>query len=145
MQSSYGIGGIEIRPQTSESVTEISPNRTLFIEKLTDRSPLVPELVSHLQDLSAVFEYYQPEVDVTFTDASGRFINEVLVFRDLSDFGKNGITAQSSFLSAMARERDLYLQVLRHVSSNKILQSALSSSDARLALLQTVSQLKALL
>ncbi|NIG53725.1 hypothetical protein [Chitinophaga sp. Cy-1792] len=145
MQSSYGIGGIEIKPQTSESVTEISPNRTLFVEQFTEGSPLIPELVSHLHDLASVFDYYQPQVQVTYTDAAGRPINEELAFRQLSDFGKNGIIAQSNFLAAMSRERDLYLQVLRHVSSNKILQSALSSPDARLALLQAVSHLKALL
>ncbi|MBV7532262.1 hypothetical protein [Chitinophaga sp. sic0106] len=141
MLKSLGIGGTEIRPDAQESITEISPNRTLFTERLTQFPPLRPEIVTGLTGIAAVFSHYQPSVKITFKDARGAPVKEELRFREVADFGPSGITMQSLFLQDMATTRALYLQALKHLHTNKLLRAALEDVEARAALLAVVEKL----
>ncbi len=132
----YGIGGNERKIyQSSEGIADIPQNRTLFATQLTgDPSPR-PEMVYDLKTTEEVFAHYQPEAEVEFITSDGSFINENLRFRNLGDFGKKGIIAQSAFLQDLDARNEAYQQVVRHLKVNKILKAALEKPEAKAALL----------
>ena len=60
-----GIATTILAPEAmGEGFVEISPNKTLFIQKLTNEDPIRPEIVENLGTVEAVFEHFQPNVDV---------------------------------------------------------------------------------
>ncbi|WP_083862176.1 hypothetical protein [Flavobacterium sp. B17] len=134
MLSNKGIGGNEVPLDTSEAITEIPQNRTLFAQKLTSDDPVKPELVEGLTTVEKVFEHYKPEVRADFEDANGTVKMETLRFKNLGDFGTKGITAQSNFLTGLETEKDQYQKIVKQLKTNKILKAALADPDARKAL-----------
>jgi len=143
MNDNYGIGGNEVKLDANEAIVEISHNRTLFAEKLTQQTPVKPEIVQGLQTVEEVFENYKPSVSMLFHDAEGRTVPENLEFHNLGDFGIKGITAQSKFLNNLAAEKEQYLKIMKHLKTNKVLKSALADPAARQALLASVKSLLA--
>jgi hypothetical protein len=143
MNDNYGIGGTEVKLDANEAIVEISHNRTLFAEKLTQQTPVKPEIVQGLTSVEDVFEHYKPTVNMLFHDAQGRTIPENLEFHNLGDFGVKGITAQSQFLNDLATEKEQYLRIMKHLKTNKILKAALADPSAREALLGSIRQLLA--
>jgi hypothetical protein len=143
MNDNYGIGGNEVKLDANEAIVEISHNRTLFAEKLTQQTPVKPEIVQGLQTVEEVFENYKPSVSMLFHDAEGRTVPENLEFHNLGDFGIKGITAQSKFLNNLAAEKEQYLKIMKHLKTNKVLKSALADPAARQALLASVKALLA--
>lgn len=138
MNDNYGIGGTEVKLDANEAIAEISHNRTLFAEKLTQQAPVKPEIVEGLTSVEAVFENFKPAVNVSFHDAEGRTVPEKLQFHHLGDFGVKGITAQSAFLNDLATEKEQYLKIMKQLKTNKILKSALADPDARKAILGAI-------
>lgn len=138
MNDNYGIGGNEVRLDANEAIIEISHNRTLFAEKLTQQTPVKPEIVQGLTTVEDVFEHYKPSVNMLFHDAEGRTVPENLEFHNLGDFGIKGITAQSAFLNNLATEKEQYLKIMKHLKTNKVLKSALADPAARKAVLSSV-------
>lgn len=134
MLSNKGIGGNELPLDTSEAITEIPQNRTLFAQKLTADDPVKPELVEGLTTVEKVFEHYKPEVRADFEDANGTTKMETLKFKNLGDFGTKGITAQSNFLAGLETEKDQYQKIVKQLKTNKILKAALADPDSRKAL-----------
>ncbi|WP_343671924.1 hypothetical protein [Chitinophaga sp.] len=143
MNDNYGIGGTEVKLDANEAIVEISHNRTLFAEKLTQQTPVKPEIVQGLTSVEDVFEHYKPTVNMLYHDADGRTIPENLEFHNLGDFGVKGITAQSKFLNDLSTEKEQYLRIMKHLKTNKILKAALADPSAREALLGSVRQLLA--
>ncbi|MFY0254476.1 hypothetical protein ACDQ55_11030 [Chitinophaga sp. 30R24] len=138
MNNNYGIGGTEVKPDANEAIAEISHNRTLFAEKLTQQTPVRPEIVEGLTTVEAVFEHFKPAMNVDFHDAEGHPVPEKLQFHHLGDFGVKGITGQSAFLNDLATEKEQYLKMMKQLKTNKILKSALADPDARQALLGAI-------
>jgi len=143
MNDNYGIGGNEVKLDANEAIIEISHNRTLFAEKLTQQTPVKPEIVQGLTTVEEVFENYKPSVNMLFHDAEGRTVPENLEFHNLGDFGVKGITAQSNFLNNLSTEKEQYLKIMKHLKTNKVLKSALADPAARQALLTSVKALLA--
>ena len=143
MNDNYGIGGNEVKLDANEAIVEISHNRTLFAEKLTQQTPVKPEIVQGLTTVEDVFENYKPSVNILFHDAEGRTVPENLEFHTLGDFGIKGITAQSPFLNNLAAEKEQYLKIMKHLKTNKVLKSALADPAARQALLTSIKSLLA--
>ena len=141
MNDNYGIGGTEVKLDANEAIVEISHNRTLFAEKLTQQTPVKPEVVQGLTTVEDVFEHYKPAVSMLFHDAEGRTVPENLQFHNLGDFGVKGITAQSKFLNDLSTEKEQYLKIMKHLKTNKILKAALADPSARQALLATIREL----
>ncbi|SDE68758.1 hypothetical protein SAMN04487996_106211 [Dyadobacter soli] len=132
----YGIGGNERKiDQSSEGIADIPQNRTLFATQLTGDPAPRPEMVYDLKTTEEVFAHYQPESEVEFITSDGSFINENLRFKNLGDFGKKGIIAQSAFLQDLDARNEAYQQVVRHLKVNKILKAALEKPEAKAALL----------
>ncbi|MBC9930204.1 hypothetical protein [Chitinophaga qingshengii] len=138
MNDNYGIGGTEVKLDANEAIAEISHNRTLFAEKLTQQAPVKPEIVEGLTSVENVFEHFKPSVNVSFHDAEGRPVPEKLQFHHLGDFGVKGITEQSAFLNDLATEKEQYLKIMKNLKTNKILKQALADPDARQAMLGAI-------
>lgn len=138
MNDNYGIGGNEVKLDANEAIIEIAHNRTLFAEKLTQQTPVKPEIVHGLTTVEDVFQNYKPAVNVVFHDAQGGGVPETLRFQNLGDFGVKGITAQSNFLNNLSAEKEQYLKIMKHLKTNKLLKSALADPAARQALLGAV-------
>lgn len=136
-----GIGGMELSPSTNEAIIDISHNRTLFVEKLTNQIPLKPEIVKGLSTITQVFEYFKPSLNIEFKDELGRSIHEKMDFHQLSDFGVNGITAQSDFLNDLAIEKTQFLKMMMQLKTNRLLAAALEDSKSRKALLDSLQSM----
>lgn len=136
------IGGQLVPQQSFEAITQISSNRTLLVQKLTNK-PTKPEPVTGLKTVDDVFNHFQPKVNVEYENEDGAPVEEELSFRNLGDFTKNGITEQSAFLRGLNEQQDNYHAYIKQLKSNKILKSALSNPEhkqAYLAALQAMIQ-----
>jgi len=141
MDNSYGIGGTEIKREAAEALQEIPQNRTLMVEQLTEFPPVKPQMVKGLKTINEAFEHFSPSMEMTFTDSDGLESKETLNFKNVGDFGKNGIINQSEFLKDLDTEKEQYLKVVKQLKTNKILRLALADPDAKAALLETISGL----
>src|ERR1700729_1288634 len=102
----YNIGGQERKSEVNEGIADIPQNRTLLIERLTDEPPLAPQIIPDLKNISDVFQFFQPGKEVEFDTESGASFTEKLAFRSLADFGKQGITRQSTYLNELNHQCD---------------------------------------
>ena len=141
MLTNYGIGGNEVKLDGDEAISAIPQNRTLIAQKLTVDAPIKPELVEGITNVEKAFEHFKPEVKVNFETADGATKVEVLKFKNLGDFGVNGITTQSNFLSDLETEKDQYQKIIRQLKSNKILKGALEDPEEKKALLDSLATL----
>ena len=127
----YGIGGTEVKGDTSEAFADIPQNRTLLIEKFTDNDPIKPEMVQGLQTIDDVFGHFQPEKEVEFVNEQGATSKETLRFGGLQDFGAKGITNQSNFLQGLSSQKEQYDKFLKQVKTNKVLMNVLNDAELR--------------
>ncbi|MDR2275060.1 MAG: hypothetical protein LBF27_29390 [Sphingobacterium sp.] len=134
----YEIGGNERKVETSESIVDISFNKTMFIQKLTDNEPLRPEKVEGLKKVEDVFAHFKPNVDVSFEDEEGAAINENLKFQNLGDFSAKNLTLQSDFLSNISIQKDLSASVIKQLKSNKTLKSAIENAETKEAFINVL-------
>ena len=134
----YEIGGNERKVDTSESFTEIAPNKTLFIQKLTDNEPLKPETVEGLKTVEEVFQHFKPAVEIDFEREDQGEVTETLRFSGLGDFGVKSLMQQSNTLSDLSIERDMYLNIIRQLKSNKTLKATLDNPETKEAFLSAL-------
>ncbi|GAA4180138.1 MULTISPECIES: type VI secretion system contractile sheath small subunit [Sphingobacterium] len=134
----YEIGGNERKVETSESIVDISFNKTMFIQKLTDNEPLRPEKVEGLKKVDDVFAHFKPNVDVSFEDEDGAAVNENLKFQNLGDFSAKNLTQQSDFLSNISVQKDLSASVIKQLKSNKTLKSAIENAETKEAFINVL-------
>lgn len=139
--NTYGIGGNEVPQDANEAITDIPENRTLLIEKLTGDPAISPEVVEGLKTIEEVFEHFEPKVEMEFKDKEGQFAKEELTFRNLGDFGTEGLSRQSSFLKNLTAERDEYQKIIKHMKSNKVLREVISDPDQKEAFLTAIQAL----
>lgn len=130
----YGYGTDENKlNNANEAFGELSPNKTILVQKLTEMEDPSPDEVRDLQTVDQVFEYYKPSVEIDFEDTEGGSVSEEINFRNLGDFGRKGLTNKSSFLKELQEEEDLNLKLVKALKSNKSLQKALQDPEARQA------------
>ncbi|QXV65587.1 type VI secretion system contractile sheath small subunit [Mucilaginibacter sp. 21P] len=129
----YEIGGNEVKVDTSEAFGEIAPNKTLFIQKLTDNEPLRPEKVEGLTTVEAVFEHYKPNVNLNLNRQDGSAITENIKFNTLGDFSPKRIVQQSSYLRKLNIEREMYMNIIKQLKTNKTLKTTLDNEETRAA------------
>ena len=139
--NTYGLGGTEVKTEANEAIIEISQNKTLLIQKLTQDQPVKPDIVTNLTTVEAVFEHFKPEVEIDFEDADGVMSKETLKFTTVGDFGKKGITDQSKYLRSLDAKKEQYLKIMKQLRSNKILNKALADPEAKQALLDAIHSL----
>ncbi len=139
--SMYGIGGTEVKQDASEAFSDIAQNRSIILEKLTKDAPIKPEFVSGLTNIEAVFENFEPEVEVEFADNEGATKNEKLNFSNLGDFGVKGITAQSDFLKDLTAQKEQNYKMIKQLKTNKLLRQAIEGEESRVALINAMNAL----
>ena len=137
----YGIGGTEVKSDAFEAFADIPQNRVLLAEKLTNDPPVQPEIITGLTDIEAVFEHFDPKLDMEFETEEGTLRRETLHFQGLQDFGAKGITAQSPYLRELNQKQRQYHKIIRQLKTNKLLKQALANKDTRENLIQALQLL----
>ena len=137
----YGIGGNEVPSDASESFADIPKNRTLIVEKLTDKPAVKAEVIENLKTIDEVFEHFKPSVKMEFEDADGASQKEELSFRNLGDFGANGITKQSAFLQGYQTKKDEYQKIVKQLKANKTLRNIIADPEKKAAMLEAIQVL----
>ncbi|EDM34695.1 hypothetical protein PBAL39_14099 [Pedobacter sp. BAL39] len=127
----YEIGGNERKIDTSEAFADIAHNKTLFIQKLTDNEPIKPEKVEGLKTVQEVFNHYKPQVNVTFEKHDGAPVTETIQFGNLSDFSVKSIVNQSTHLNNVNIEKEMSLNVIKQLKSNKTLKATLDDEETK--------------
>ncbi len=134
----YEIGGNEKKADTSEAFGDISPNKTLFIQKLTDQEPLKPEAVSGLKTVEDVFAHYKPALNISLENKDGGAINEKIAFKNLGDFNVKSLIKQSKHLHKMNLEKDMYQNMIKQIKTNKTLKTTLNDQETKEAFLSAL-------
>lgn len=125
-----------------EGFVEISPNKTLFIKKLTNEPPIRPETVEGLQTVEQVFEHFKPNCDVELDKEDGSATKENFAFGGIGDFDIKNITDKSEYLKNLNLENDAYLKIIKQLKSNKSLKTVIENPETKAAF---VNSLKALM
>ncbi|MEO7306566.1 MAG: hypothetical protein ABIR78_13785 [Ferruginibacter sp.] len=126
-----------------EGFVEISPNKTLFIQKLTYDDPIKPAIVEDLQTVEAVFEHFRPAVDVEMDKEDGSTINENFQFGGLGDFDPKNLTNQSAYLKNLDIEYGAYLKIIKQLKSNKSLTNVIQNPETKAAFINALKSLAA--
>lgn len=137
---SYGIGGNEVKLDASEGIADIPSNRTLMVQKLTDEAPPSPEAEYGCRTVDDVFAKFQPKVEVEFEAADGSNKKEELAFHNVADFNADQLVQQSGFLNHLDLEQQQYSKMAKQLSTNKVLQKALTDEATRGAILKALEQ-----
>jgi predicted component of type VI protein secretion system len=141
-QAKPGIATTILMPEPAgEGFVEISPNKTLFIQKLTYDDPIKPDIVEDLQKIEDVFAHFKPSVDVELDKEDGSTTSENFKFGGLGDFDPKNLTNQSAFLKSLNLEYDAYLKIIKQLKSNKSLANVIQNPETKAAF---VNALKAL-
>jgi predicted component of type VI protein secretion system len=129
----YEIGGNEKKIDTTETFVDISPNKTLFIQQLTEQEPIKPEIVEGLKTVDEVFKHFKPKVSVDLEEKDGSTVNEMLHFDHLGDFSVRNMIQQSNQLRNLHMESEMYLNIVRQLKTNKTLKATLENTETRQA------------
>lgn len=124
-----------------EGFVEISPNKTLFIQKLTHDDAIKPELVEDLQTVEQVFEHFKPNCDVELDKEDGSTAKENFRFQGLGDFDVKNLTNQSAFLKNLNIENDAYLKIVQQLKMNKSLKNVIENPDTKNAFINALKAL----
>ena len=124
-----------------EGFVEISPNKTLFIQKLTNEDPTSPEIVEGLQTVEQVFEYFKPNCDVELDKEDGSTTKENFRFSGLGDFDTKNLTNQSAYLKNLSLENDAYLKVVKQLGTNKSLKKVIENPETKAAFVNALRAL----
>ena len=138
----YEIGGNERPVEASEAIGNIPQNRTLFVGKLTDEDPIAPETVEGLKTIDDVYEKFQPNVDVEFETVDGETVKENFKFTNTGDFQVKQMTEHSDFLKGLSLEQEFYEKLVKQLRTNKVLQKALESEEARQGMIDALTKLR---
>jgi len=141
MNNDVEIGGQLVPRQSFEAISNISSNRTLFVQKLNDDGP-DSEPKTGLKNLNEVFEHYKPSVSVSFEQEDGTEQEEAIEFKEINDFKPEGITDNSKFLSGLEGEYTAYNKIYKQIKTNKRLMAVLKDANNKQAF---INVLKAML
>ncbi len=138
----YEIGGNEVKIDASEGIGSLPDNRSLIVEHLTADEPIIPDAVTGLSTIEAVFSHFQPNVDVEFENEEGQPVKENLRFNNVADFNVKNMTQQSDFLNQLSQEKDFYEGVVKQLRSNKVLQRVLEDPEMKAAFIEALKNVK---
>jgi len=141
-QAKPGIATTILAPDpVGEGFVEISPNKTLFIQKLTYDDPIKPEIVEDLQTVEQVFDYFKPNCDVELDKEDGSTTKENFRFAGLGDFDTKNLTNQSPYLKNLSVENDAYLKIIKQLRSNKSLKNVIENPETKSAFINALKAL----
>lgn len=133
-QAKPGIATTILAPDpVGEGFVEISPNKTLFIKKLTYNDPVKPEIVEDLQTVEQVFAHFKPSVDVELDREDGSATKQNFNFNGLGDFDVKSLVNQSAYLKNLNLENDAHLKIIKQLKSNKSLKNVIENPETKAA------------
>ncbi len=133
---------INFDSKNKEGVQEVPPNRTLLIEKLTDVSPLRPEMTYQLKDIEAVFKYFKPNVNVLFEGIDGNMVGETIEFKSLGDFDIQKIAKRSEYLKRLEYKKTAYFNIANTFKKQESLGEIIEDTESKTTLLKMIKELK---
>jgi len=143
-QAKPGIATTILAPDpVGEGFVEISPNKTLFIQKLTNENPIHPEIIEGLQTVEQVFDYFKPQCDVELDKEDGSTMKENFRFSGLGDFDPKNLTNSSSYLNNLNMENDAYLKIIKQLKTNKSLKHVIENPETKNAFVNALKALAA--
>ena len=143
-QAKPGIATTILAPDAvGEGFVEISPNKTLFVQKLTYDDPIRPQIVEDLQTVEQVFDYFKPSCDVELEKEDGSTAKENFKFSGLGDFDVKNLTNQSSYLKNLNLENDAYLRIIKQLKTNKSLKNVIENPETKAAFINSLKALAA--
>jgi hypothetical protein len=141
-QAKPGIATTILAPDpVGEGFVEISPNKTLFIQKLTNDDAIKPEIVEGLQTVEDVFNHYKPSCDVELDKEDGSTTKEKFNFGGLGDFDTKSLVNQSPFLAKTNFDHDVYLKIVKQLGSNKSLKNVIENAETKKAFIDSLKAL----
>lgn len=115
-------------------VNEIPHSKSLYVGQFTNAVD-EPEFFQNATNIKAVFENFQPEVDVDFVDEEGNLINEVLKFNEIRDFeidnGRGKLVSNSPFLSELKSNIEANAKMSKLISQNTRLKALLTNAQSK--------------
>lgn len=143
-QAKPGIATTILAPDpVGEGFVEISPNKTLFVKKLSYDDPIKPEIVEDLQTVEQVFDYFKPNCDVELNKEDGSVTKENFKFAGLGDFDVKNLINQSSYLKNLSIENDAYLKIIKQLKTNKSLTKVIENPETKNAFINALKALAA--
>ncbi|WP_369329062.1 type VI secretion system contractile sheath small subunit [Danxiaibacter flavus] len=136
----YGVGGNEVKIDSSEAINEIPSNKTLLVSQLTSKEPLQPDTVAGLKTVDDVFTHFKPSVKVELENTNGEQMSETLSFSNLGDFTPANITRQSTLLNTLNVQQEQYARIMKQLKSNRVLQTLLSNDETKEAIINAIKQ-----
>ncbi len=141
-QSKHGIATTILAPDpVGEGFIEITPNKTLFVQKLTDEEPVKPVLVEDLHTVEEVFDYFNPGCDVELLTEDGATIHEHYAFASMGDFDVNQLIAKSPSLRDANLQNEAYFKIRKQLGSNKSLKNVIENPATKNALINSLKSL----
>jgi hypothetical protein len=141
-QAKPGVATTILAPDpVGEGFVEISPNKTLFIQKLTNENPIHPEIVEGLQTVEQVFDYFKPQCDVELEKEDGSTTKENFRFSGLGDFDPKNLTNSSAYLKNLSMENDAYLKIVKQLKTNKSLKNVIENPETKNAFINALKAL----
>lgn len=141
-QAKAGVATTILAPEpVGEGFVEISPNKTLFIQKLTSEDPTSPEIIEGLETVEQVFDRFKPNCDVELDKEDGSTMKENFKFGGLGDFDVKSLTNQSNYLKNLSLENDAYLRIVKQLRTNKSLKTVIENADSRSAFINALRAL----
>jgi hypothetical protein len=141
-QAKPGVATTILAPDpVGEGFVEISPNKTLFIQKLTTEDPINPQIVEGLQTVEQVFDHFKPNCDVELDKEDGSTVKENFKFSGLGDFDTKSLINQSAYLKSLSLENDAYLKIIKQLKMNKSLKNVIENPETKAAFINALKAL----
>lgn len=137
----YQVGGNAVKMDASEGMAEISMNRSLFVQKLTNDDPIKPQAVYDLKTVDEVFQHFQPSIEVEFEKQDGSTSEEKIAFNGIADFKASNIVNQSAFLQGLNNEKDDYQKIMKQMKTNKLVKTVMENPDSKAAFMNALQSL----
>ncbi|HNY01694.1 MAG TPA: hypothetical protein PKG48_03865 [Bacteroidales bacterium] len=132
------IGGEVVKSKGVEAIKDLTENRTMIVQQLTQSPPSKPEIAENLKCIEDVFEHFKPKAEVAFRDKEGSKVAEELPFNSIADFSLKGLTQNSSFLSGLQIQAQTYQQILQELKGNNRLKKLLATEQGKEVLVKTL-------
>lgn len=136
----YGVGGNEVKIDSSEAINEIPSNKTLLVSQLTSEEPLRPDTIAGLKTVDDVFSHFKPFIKVELENLNGEQTSETLSFSNLGDFTPANITRQSTLLNTLNVQQEQYARIMKQLKSNRVLQTLLANDETKEAIINAIKQ-----
>ena len=137
----YQVGGNAVPMDASEGMAQISMNRSLFVQKLTNDDPIKPEAVYDLKTVDEVFDHFKPNIEVEFEKQDGTTVEDKINFNTVSDFKASNIVAQSPFLKGLNSQKEDYQKIVKQLKTNKLVKAAIENPDTKAAFMNALQSL----